>query len=118
VAAGESESEALATPTVEAHSDAEPTHEAAPTHEAEPQEARSAQIAAPADSETPEPPRRRSTVREPAPQTWRDDATPPSPAFTTPVHSVEPVVTSSAASEDSDRPRRSGWWSRRVLGKS
>jgi ribonuclease E len=112
-AAGESEPEALATPTV-----AEPTHEAAPTHEAEPQEARSAQIAAPADAETPEPPRRRSTVREPAPQTWRDDATPPPAAFTTPVPSGEPVVTSSAASEDSDRPRRSGWWSRRVLGKS
>jgi hypothetical protein len=34
------------------------------------------------------------------------------------VPSGEPVVTSSAASEDSDRPRRSGWWSRRVLGKS
>ena len=117
-AAGQSEPEALAMPSVEAHGDAEPTHEAAPTHEAEPEGARSAQIAAPADSDAPEPPRRRSTVREPAPQTWRDDETPPPPAFTTPAPSVEPVVTSSAASEDSDRPRRSGWWSRRVLGKS
>jgi len=111
-AAGESEPEALATPIVEAHSDD------APTYEAELQEARSAQIAAPAASETSEPPRRRSTVREPAPQGWRDDATPPPPAFTAPVAPIEPVVTSSAASEDSDRPRRSGWWSRRVLGKS
>jgi ribonuclease E len=117
-AAGESEPEALATPIVEAHSDAVPTYEAEPAHEAEPQEARSAQIAAPAASEASEPPRRRSTVREPAPQAWHDDATAPPPACTAPVPSIEPVVTSSAASEDSDRPRRSGWWSRRVLGKS
>jgi ribonuclease E len=116
--AGKSEPEALAAPIGETHSDALPTHEAEPAHEAEPQEARSAQIAAPAPPETSEPPRRRSTVREPAPQTWRDDATPPPPAFTTPVPPIEPVVTSSAASEGSDRPRRSGWWSRRVLGKS
>jgi hypothetical protein len=27
------------------------------------------------------------------------------------------VVSSPAESESSDRPRRSGWWSRRVLGK-
>jgi hypothetical protein len=27
-------------------------------------------------------------------------------------------VSSPAESEDSDRPRRSGWWSKRALGKS
>jgi hypothetical protein len=27
------------------------------------------------------------------------------------------VVSSSTENESSDRPRRSGWWSRRVLGK-
>jgi hypothetical protein len=43
------------------------------------------------------------------------------PTASTPVHRPEaphpigsdPVV----VSEDSDRPRRSGWWSKRVLGK-
>jgi len=28
------------------------------------------------------------------------------------------VVSSSEESESGDRPRRSGWWSKRVLGKS
>ena len=116
--AGESEPEALASPMVEPHSDAVPPLEAEPTHQAEPHEARSAQTTAPAASEASEPPRRRSTVREPAPQAWHDDATAPPPAFATPMPPIEPVVTSSAESENSDRPRRSGWWSRRVLGKS
>jgi hypothetical protein len=30
---------------------------------------------------------------------------------------VEPVVSSPAENESSDRPRRSGWWSKRVLGR-
>ena len=87
--------------------------------EARPQEAPSAQIADPVPEPTAaEPPRRRSTVREPAPQTSRDEASAPAPSFTPPAPSIEPVVSSPAESEDSDRPRRSGWWSKRVLGKS
>ena len=73
------------------------------------------------DSEAaaPEPsPRRRSTVREPAPQVLRDDEGLAPPSFTPPIPSIEPVVSSSAEGETSDRPRRSGWWSKRVLGKS
>ena len=100
---------------------AEPPGDAHPPAETRPQEAQSAQIAGSAAPETTasEPPRRRSTVREPASQAWRDDATSPAPSFTPPsVPSVEPVVSSPAESDDSDRPRRSGWWSKRVLGKS
>jgi hypothetical protein len=57
-------------------------------------------------------------VREPAPQALRDDASSPAPSFTPSVPSIEPVVSSPAESDESDRPRRSGWWSKRVLGKS
>jgi ribonuclease E len=105
---------------------AEPRDDVPPPAAAGPQEAPPAQIASPAVPETmaSEPPRRRSTVREPAPQALRDDAlrddaSSPAPSFTPPsVPSVEPVVSSPAESDDSDRPRRSGWWSKRVLGKS
>jgi ribonuclease E len=108
------EPEPRAMPIAEPRSDVH-----APSH-AEPQETRSAQIAGPAVPETtaPETPRRRSTVREPAPQALRDDGNPSPPSFTPPEPSVEPVVSSSAESESSDRPRRSGWWSKRALGKS
>jgi ribonuclease E len=99
---------------------AEPRGDVRPPAEAGPQQARSAQIAAPVVPETTvsEASRRRSTVREPAPQTSRDEASAPAPSFTPPVPSIEPLVSSSAESESSDRPRRSGWWSKRALGKS
>ncbi len=108
------ESKPRAVPIAEPHDDVQPPPEARP------QEAPSAQIADPAVPEptTAEPPRRRSTVREPAPQALRDEASAPAPSFTPPVPSIEPVVSSPAESEDSDRPRRSGWWSKRALGKS
>jgi ribonuclease E len=64
-----------------------------------------------------EPPRRRSTVREPAPQAGRDDGDLPAPSFTPPHSTAEPVISSPAESEGGDRPRRSGWWSKRVFGK-
>ena len=98
----------------EASSDVPPRTETAP------QETQSAPIARPSHPETTaaeSPPRRRSTVREPA-QVLRDDQGSPSPSFTAPTPSIEPVVSSSAEAETSDRPRRSGWWSKRALGKS
>jgi ribonuclease E len=66
------------------------------------------------------PPRRGSTVREPAPGYFSSHAD-----TTVPVERVEidqPASTSpnegeATEPEDSTRPRRSGWWSRRVLGK-
>ena len=62
-----------------------------------------------------EPPRRRSTVREPAPGAGSGVVTPEEP--TTPSPSPEqPVATEPAESENADRPRRTGWWSRRIAG--
>jgi ribonuclease E len=62
-----------------------------------------------------EPPRRRSTVRERAPIGGSDDAPPPAP--TIPVAPApEPVVTEVAETEGADRPRKTGWWSRRFAG--
>jgi ribonuclease E len=61
-----------------------------------------------------EPPRRRSTVREPAPiggmrKPRRRRRQPASPA-------PQPVITEVGDDESTDRPRRSGWWSRRFAG--
>ena len=97
---------------------AEPQNETAPPTAAEPrEERRPAPVAVPAvpDTVAPEPPRRRSTVREPAPVALGGEAAAPAIA-----HSAEPpqpVVSSPTESEDSDRPRRAGWWSKRALGK-
>jgi ribonuclease E len=76
-------------------------------------------IAAPAaaDNAVSEPARRRSTVREPAPQMLRHEGDVPAPSLTPPIPAAEPVVSSTTESDSSDRPRRSGWWSRRALGK-
>ena len=84
---------------------------------AAPQEEPAAQTAAVGFPEkTPQAPRRRSTVREPAPTVLREEGRIP-PAEVTSSAPPEPVVSSSAESEASDRPRRSGWWSKRALGK-
>jgi len=120
VAASEAPAAPITGPEARAEPFSEPRGDAQPPAAAWPQEASPAQIANPAVPETTaaEPPRRRSTVREPAPQALRDDASSPPPSITPSVPSVEPVVSGPAESEDSDRPRRSGWWSKRALGKS
>ena len=65
--------------------------------------------------------RRRSTVREPAFASLRE--TPAEgqsegpPALGPASDSPEPVVSSPEESKTAERPRRSGWWSKRVLGR-
>jgi ribonuclease E len=89
-----------------------------------------APAAPPAAAEQPEAPRRRSTVREPAPMTGREaagaeiagerntghDPAPraPSPGQESP--GQEPVITESGEASEGARPRRTGWWSRRFAG--
>ena len=82
-----------------------PRIEPAPRPEPAPQPMAAAPAPQPA-SET-APPRRRSTVREPAP-VFASSApvmTPPPPA---------PVVISTA--DDAAKPKKSGWWAKRLLG--
>jgi hypothetical protein len=72
-------------------------------------------IAAPPESTTSESaaPRRRSTVREPAPGalTGETESTPAAPVPPQPVEAPQPVI--SATGDTSEQPRRSGWWRRR-----
>jgi ribonuclease E len=72
---------------------------------------------APSAEQQPEPPRRRSTVRERAPIAGSDEAPPPAAtAPVAPAPAPDPVVTEVAETEDADRPRKTGWWSRRFAG--
>ena len=72
----------------------------------------------PLPSFEPEQPRRRSTVREPAPSFGEGApvAIPmpmPSPQ---PVPMPAPIVTAPAEADDAGKPRRTGWWAKRLLG--
>ena len=84
----------------------------APPPAPEPANAPPPQAAAPPAEE---PPRRRSTVREPAPILGNQEASQPAPARPSPP-APQPVITEHGESEDTNRPRRSGWWSRRSAG--
>ena len=98
---------------------AEPQRDTPQPTAVEPQDERPAPVAVPALPDTiapaPEPPRRRSTVREPAPVGLTGEAA--APAIAHPAEPPQPVISGPTESEDSDRPRRSGWWSKRALGK-
>ena len=84
----------------------------APSPAPEPANAPPPQAAAPPAEE---PPRRRSTVREPAPTSGNQEASQPAPTQPPPP-APQPVITELGESEDTNRPRRSGWWSRRSAG--
>jgi ribonuclease E len=74
---------------------------------------------APTESQESAPPRRRSTVREPAPVSFsHDSAMPtPTPVYVAPAEPAQPALSDSSEATVSDTPRRSGWWNRKVLGK-
>jgi ribonuclease E len=74
------------------------------------QQSAAPESAAPPQAE-PEPPRRRSTIREPAPIAVVG-APPPAPVPSAPP--PEPIV-SSTAGEETGQPKR-GWWAKRLLG--
>jgi ribonuclease E len=60
-----------------------------------------------------EPPRRRSTVREPAPVfSGSTPVVTPMPAPPPPA----PTVISTAGADDASKPKKSGWWAKRLLG--
>ncbi len=72
---------------------------------------------APPPAAAAEAPRRRSTVREPAP-VFSESAPVPVPI---PVAQPEPpaaVVSSPSAPDDANKPRRTGWWAKRLMGGS
>ena len=63
----------------------------------------------------PEAGRRRSTVREPAP-TAGDEVVGNDSAAPTASQAPEPVITETGDASEGERPRRTGWWSRRFAG--
>jgi ribonuclease E len=81
----------------------------------QPEPPRHAPVAtAPSVEPAPSAPRRRSTVREPAPlSVAASGAATPAPIA---VPQIEPAPVISEA-DDATRPRRSGWWSKRIFGK-
>src|SRR5579862_5982669 len=71
----------------------------------------------PVSAPEPEAPRRRSTVREPAPISHGASAPPsvPAPPAVPAAPAPEPAI-ETVETEDANRPRKTGWWSRRVGG--
>jgi ribonuclease E len=84
----------------------EPMHREPPPPAAAPQALESSPPAAEA------PPRRRSTVREPAPIGGSETQAPMPPPSPEP----SPVVVESGEAEAKNQPRKTGWWSRRIMG--
>jgi ribonuclease E len=71
--------------------------------------------AAPPSQSEPEPPRRRSTVREPAP-VFGGQAEPPRSVVAPEPAPIEAPAPVESAVDDANKPRRTGWWAKRLLG--
>jgi len=73
-----------------------------------------------AEPPAPEPPRRRSTVREPVPFSFDEGASalaePSAPAPVAPAPAPAAPEAHEQPAEDASKPRRTGWWAKRVLG--
>jgi ribonuclease E len=96
----------------------EPRMTAGFEHPAEPQPVAVApppQPAPPAMA-APEPPRRRSTVREPAPVFSQDAPVAMPAALPQRSEPIPPPIVSSVSEGDDSKPRRTGWWAKRLLG--
>ena len=91
------------------------SYEPAAEHRYEPTPPPAPAAEAPSAAPAPEAPRRRSTVREPVPVAAFAGAGIPDPVVSTAPAVAPPVIVTSTAEED--RPRRSGWWAKRALGK-
>jgi ribonuclease E len=83
-----------------------PAREEAPAQRAAEPVSQSAPAAA-------EPPRRRSTIREPAPGVMTSE---PVAAAAIAVAQVTPPPPEPAPTEAADKPRKTGWWGKRLLG--
>jgi ribonuclease E len=104
----------------------EPSPEYRPTeaaHDREPERSLAEPMAAPDPAPShngPAASRRGSTVREPAPTrlSFSSEFSTPAPVTRVESEPEQPAVpASSPESEGTTRPRRAGWWSKRVLGK-
>ncbi|MEX2035147.1 MAG: ribonuclease E/G, partial [Xanthobacteraceae bacterium] len=90
-----------------------PRVEPAAARQVEPPPAAAAEFAAPPAAE---PQRRRSTVREPAPVFGEGaQVVTPMPAPQPPTPPAM-IVTGTAETEEGNKPRRTGWWAKRMLG--
>jgi ribonuclease E len=74
-----------------------------------------APVAEPVPHMTPEPPRRRSTIREPAPSftSGQGFTPPPEPA---PQSTSETHAQPAESDNDETKPRKTGWWAKRMFG--
>jgi ribonuclease E len=70
-------------------------------------------VSAPAEAEPDNRPRRRSTVREPAPLAWTGAGNDTPASAPEPAPAAAPAPAASDEATEAEKPRRFGWWSRK-----